>query len=83
MDGLFAAQAGWRTVAVLLARMPDDKARQEADALQNIRGLRSAERVPAGWMADHPPAPSPDDGADADLSPARAIAAAARRQTAK
>jgi hypothetical protein len=39
--------------------------------------------VPAGWMADHPPAPSPDDGADADLSPARAIAAAARRQTAK
>jgi len=55
VDGLFAAQASWRTVAVLLARLPDDKARQEADAvLQNIpQELRSAELgVPAGWMAD-------------------------------
>jgi hypothetical protein len=55
VDGLFAAQAGWRTVAVLLARLPDDEARQEADAV--LRGipqeLRSAEHgVPAGWMAD-------------------------------
>ncbi|MGB8901367.1 MAG: FUSC family protein, partial [Methylocella sp.] len=55
VDGLFAAQVGWRTVAVLLARMPDDKARQEANAvLQSIpQELRSAEHgVPAGWMAD-------------------------------
>ncbi|MFZ0507589.1 MAG: FUSC family protein [Methylocella sp.] len=55
VDGLFAAQVGWRTVAVLLARLPDDKARREADAvLQSIpRELRSAEHgVPAGWMAD-------------------------------
>src|SRR6202045_3937006 len=55
VDGLFAAQAGWRTVAVLLARLPDDEARQEADAvLRRIpRELRSAEHgVPAGWMAD-------------------------------
>ena len=55
VDGLFAAQVGWRTVAVLLARLPDDEARQEADAvLQNIpQELRSAEHgVPAGWMAD-------------------------------
>jgi uncharacterized membrane protein YccC len=55
VDGLFSAQVGWRTVAVLLARMPDDKARQEADAvLQNIpQELRLAEHgVPAGWMAD-------------------------------
>ena len=55
VDGLFAAQAGWRTVAVLLARLPGDKAWQEADAvLQNIpQELRSAEHgLPAGWMAD-------------------------------
>ena len=53
VDGLFAAQVGWRTVAVLLARLPDDEARQEADAvLQNIpQELRSAEHgVPAGWV---------------------------------
>jgi uncharacterized membrane protein YccC len=55
VDGSFAAQVGWRTVAVLLARMPDHKARQEANAvLQSIpQELRSAEHgVPAGWMAD-------------------------------
>jgi uncharacterized membrane protein YccC len=55
VDGLFAAQASWRTVAVLLARLPDDEARQEADAaLRSIpQELRSAEHgVPAGWMAD-------------------------------
>jgi uncharacterized membrane protein YccC len=55
VDGLFAAQAGWRTVAVLLARLPDDEARQEADAvLRSIpQELRSAEHdEPAGWMAD-------------------------------
>ncbi len=54
VDGLFAAQAGWRTVA-LLARLPDDEARQEADAvLRSIPDeLRSAEDgVPAGWIAD-------------------------------
>ena len=58
VDGLFAAQVGWRTVAVLLARLPDDDARQEADAvLQNIpQELRSAEHgVPAGWMTDPVP----------------------------
>ena len=55
MDGLFAALVGWRTVAVLLPRLPDDEARQEAGAvLQNVpQELRSAEHgVPAGWMAD-------------------------------
>jgi len=53
VDGLFAAQVGWRTVAVLLARLPDDEARQEADAvLQNIpQELRSAEHgVPPDWV---------------------------------
>jgi uncharacterized membrane protein YccC len=55
VDGLFAALAGWRTVAVLLARLPDDEARQEANAvLQNIpQELRSAEHgEPAYWIAD-------------------------------
>ena len=55
VDGLFAALASWRTVAVLLARLPDDEARQEAGAvLQNFpQELRSAEQgVPAGWIAD-------------------------------
>jgi uncharacterized membrane protein YccC len=55
VDGLFAAQAGWRTVAVLLARLPDDEARQKADAvLRKIpQELRSAEHgVPSAWMAD-------------------------------
>ncbi|MGQ0445420.1 MAG: FUSC family protein [Beijerinckiaceae bacterium] len=55
VDGLFAAQVGWRTVAVTLARLPDDTARQEANAvLQSIpQELRSAEHgVAAGWMAD-------------------------------
>jgi uncharacterized membrane protein YccC len=55
VDGLFAALCGWRAVAVLLARMPDDEARKEADAvLRNIpQELRSAERgVPAEWIAD-------------------------------
>jgi hypothetical protein len=55
VDGLFAAQASWRTVAVLLARSPDDEARQEADAvLRSIPDeLRSAEHgVPPGWIAD-------------------------------
>ncbi len=53
VDGLFAAQVGWRTVAVLLARLADDEARQEADAvLQNIpQELRSAEHgVPPDWI---------------------------------
>ena len=55
VDGLFSAHCGWRTVAVLLARLPDDKARQEANAvLRSIPDeLRSAEDgVPAGWIAD-------------------------------
>jgi uncharacterized membrane protein YccC len=55
VDGLFAAHSGWRTVAVLLARLPDDEARQEADAVVRSipQELRSAEHgVPADWMAD-------------------------------
>jgi uncharacterized membrane protein YccC len=55
VDGLFAAQVGWRTVAVLLARLPNDEARQEADAIVRSipQELRSSERaVPVGWTAD-------------------------------
>jgi uncharacterized membrane protein YccC len=55
VDGLFAALASWRTVAVLLARLPDDEARQEADAvLQNLpQELRSAEQgVPPDWITN-------------------------------
>jgi uncharacterized membrane protein YccC len=55
VDGLFAALVSWRTVAVLLARLPGDEAQQQANAvLQNFpQDLRSAEHgVPAGWLAD-------------------------------
>ena len=54
LDGLLAAHAGWRTVAVRLARLSDDEAQQEADAVvQSIpQELRSAEHgVPANWTA--------------------------------
>lgn len=55
VDGLFGALAGWRTVAVLLKRLPHGEALHEANAvLQRIPPeLRAAEHgVPAGWMAD-------------------------------
>ncbi|HUB64288.1 MAG TPA: FUSC family protein [Methylocella sp.] len=54
VDGLFAALVSWRTIAVLLARLPDDEARREADAvLRNIpQELRPAECGVPGWMAD-------------------------------
>jgi uncharacterized membrane protein YccC len=55
VDGLFAALVGWRTVAVVLARLPDGEPQHEANAvLGNIpEELRAAEHgVPAEWMAD-------------------------------
>jgi len=55
VDGLFASLAGWRAVAVLLAPLPDDKSRQEAEAvLQNIpKELQLPERAESmDWMAD-------------------------------
>ena len=55
VDGLFASLAGWRAVALLLARLPDDKSRQEAEAvLQNIpKELQLPERAESmDWMAD-------------------------------
>ncbi|WMT79635.1 FUSC family protein [Bradyrhizobium sp. Ash2021] len=56
MDGLFEALAGWSAVVRRLARLPDDAARQEADAALNSvpLELRSApsqgEAIP--WLAD-------------------------------
>ncbi|MGC2201364.1 MAG: FUSC family protein [Stellaceae bacterium] len=56
VDGLFAALAGWRTVAVHLVRVLHDQARQEADAvLQAVPlELRSApvQGEPVRWMAE-------------------------------
>jgi uncharacterized membrane protein YccC len=56
MDGLFAAMAGWRAVAVRLACMPGDEARQEADAVlrslpQELRSAPAPDE-PRRWMAD-------------------------------
>jgi uncharacterized membrane protein YccC len=58
VDGLFAALAGWRAVAVHLRTLSADQARQEADAvLQSVpEELRSPGRSgasPARWLA-HP-----------------------------
>jgi uncharacterized membrane protein YccC len=56
VDGLFAALAGWRTLATHLARLPDDRARDEAEAvLRSVpQELRSAPEAgePTRWMAD-------------------------------
>ena len=56
VNGLFAALAGWRTVAARLARLKDDRGRREADAvLRNIpQELRSApeQGEPERWLAD-------------------------------
>ncbi len=78
VDGLFSAQCGWRTVAVLLARLPGDKARREADAvLRSIpEELRSAEHGDAGGLDGRPRPPAPGlrvggAGADRSARPAR------------
>jgi uncharacterized membrane protein YccC len=56
MDGLFAAIAGWRTVAVHAIQLPHDLARQEASAvLQNVPQelqLAPVQGEPARWIAD-------------------------------
>jgi uncharacterized membrane protein YccC len=56
VDGLLAALAGWRTVAVRLVRVSHEQARQEANAvLQAVPpGLRSAsvQGEPARWIDD-------------------------------
>jgi len=57
VDGLFAALAGWRTVAMRLGRLPAGKARQEADAIlrsvpSELRSVDEHDRS-ARWLA-HP-----------------------------
>jgi uncharacterized membrane protein YccC len=56
VDGLFAALAGWRAVAVHLVHLPNDQARAEADiVLRNIPPeLRTApaQGEPTRWIAD-------------------------------
>ena len=57
MDGLFAALAGWRTVATRLERLPHDQARAEAGAVLQLfpKALRSAPSLgePTRWV-EHP-----------------------------
>jgi uncharacterized membrane protein YccC len=56
VDGLFAALAGWRAVAVHLRHLPDDQARVESDAV--LRSLPQellaapAQGEPTRWIAD-------------------------------
>src|SRR3984957_8659309 len=55
-DGLFEALAGWSAVVWRLARLPDDTARQEADAVLNSvpMALRSASPLgdATSWITD-------------------------------
>ena len=56
IDGLVVALASWRTAAVLLARSPDQRARQEAGAVlarvpEELR-LEAEEGAPTRWIAD-------------------------------
>ncbi|MEA3133561.1 MAG: hypothetical protein QOG17_1407 [Gammaproteobacteria bacterium] len=48
MDGLFEALAGWSAVVWRLARLPDDTARQEADAVLNSVPLELRSALPQG-----------------------------------
>ena len=56
VDGLFAALTGWRTVAASLARLPDDQARDEAEAVLRSTPIEIRVAVeqegPARWMED-------------------------------
>ena len=56
IDGLFAALAAWRSVVARLARLPNDVARREVNAV--LRGIPpeiqsfAQQADPTGWMAD-------------------------------
>jgi uncharacterized membrane protein YccC len=56
VDGLFAALAGWRTVAIHLMRLPHEEARREVDVVLRMlpEVLRAApmQGEPARWLAD-------------------------------
>src|SRR5262249_12705099 len=58
VDGLVAALAGWRAVAVMLAQSPEERARQEAGAVLakvpvELRP-QPGQNEPTRWMADPP-----------------------------
>lgn len=55
IDGLFTALAGWRAVAVHLARLSDDAARQEAHVVLRLvpqEWQNAAQVEPRIWLAD-------------------------------
>src|SRR6516165_1522277 len=56
VDGLFAALASWRTAAVLLARLSEECARREADAVlaevPQPLGARPEQDEATRWMVD-------------------------------
>jgi uncharacterized membrane protein YccC len=54
VDGLFAALAGWRTMANHLVQLPSAEARQEAGIILQILPLelRSAKAEPSRWIAN-------------------------------
>src|SRR3954464_16011700 len=55
VDGLFAALAGWRTIAACLARLPDDQVRQEAEAVLRSTPIEIRAGVgegPVRWRED-------------------------------
>jgi len=58
VDGLLAALAGWRAVAVTLARSPEERARQEAGAVLAkvpVELRPQPEQIePTRWIADPP-----------------------------
>ena len=56
LDGLLSAMAGWRSAAVVLARSPDERGRQEASAVlarvpEELR-LGPERSEPTRWIAD-------------------------------
>ena len=56
IDGLLSAMAGWRSAALVLARSPDERARQEAGAVlarvpEELR-LGPEQSEPTRWIAD-------------------------------
>ncbi len=56
VDGLLAALAGWRTVAVHLRRLPHEEARREVDvvlrALPEVLRAAPTQGEPTRWIAD-------------------------------
>ena len=56
VNGLFAAIAGWRIMAVHFAQLPNDQARQGAvtvlQAVPKVLSSKPEREEPARWIAD-------------------------------